>query len=190
MSLVPVPGTPEQFLLDGQPIEPEVDKKGPYLDQKAEERIESRYVFWADFRMSPSRQWSDVWWVAFRHAMTKDELKDEFGEDGAKVKLTIGAGSNPTGDENKGPKDPEHAFDRAEVWEVWNKRKRERVWVAKGHRSVIRKDPDPLSLAGFFPMPQPLYAVETTDSMVPVPEFTLYQDQADELMRCRSASAA
>lgn len=176
------PRPPMQYQLDGQPVEPETDAEGPFVEQKAEEKVETRYVFWNDFRMSPSRQWSDVWWVAFRHPMTRDDLKDEFGEAaGNKVKLTIGQGSNPSGDENKGPKDPEHAFDRAEVWEVWNKRKRERVWVATGYRSIIRKDPDPLNLAGFFPMPRPLYAVETTDTMVPVPEFCLYQDQADEL---------
>jgi hypothetical protein len=40
---------------------------------------------------------------------------------------------------------------------------------------------DPLGLEGFFPCPKPLYATTTSDSLIPVPDFLLYQDQANEL---------
>ena len=37
---------------------------------------------------------------------------------------------------------------------------------------------DPLKLQEFFPCPRPLYATITNNTLVPVPDFTLYQDQA------------
>jgi hypothetical protein len=40
---------------------------------------------------------------------------------------------------------------------------------------------DPLNFEGFFPCPKPLYATTTSDNLVPVPDFVLYQDQAMEL---------
>lgn len=39
----------------------------------------------------------------------------------------------------------------------------------------------PYKLRDFFPCPEPIYAVKTTGSLEPIPEYTLYQDQADEL---------
>ena len=49
--------------------------------------------------------------------------------------------------------------------------------------SVGHRDPgdDPLGLQGFFPCPKPLYATLTSESLIPLPDFTLYQDQAMEL---------
>mgnify|MGYP003331216572 CR=1 FL=1 len=46
---------------------------------------------------------------------------------------------------------------------------------------IVDEKDDPLGLEGFFPCPKPLYATTTSDSLVPVPDFVLYQDQAVEL---------
>ena len=179
-----------QYLLDGAPVDPaELDfgaKGAPTIDVVTDERVETRTVFWADFRCCPARTWEDVWWVGFKHAMTREELVKEFGEAGASVPRTLAGSHDPradTGDDEEGggPREPTSTFNRAEVWEIWEKRKRERVWIAKGYDRVIRRDPDPLKLSSFFPCPCPIYAVERTDSMVPVPEARLYRDQLDEL---------
>lgn len=173
----------EIYLLDGLPVMPDFDKDGkPFVDQKASETVEPRYVFWADFRMSPARRWEDVWWVGFRHPMDKEQLEREFKDAAKGVPFPISPGKDTAeGDDSRQPADPEHPFGRAAVWEVWNKRQRTVVWVAEGHDKVLRKVKDPLRVEGFFPMPCPLYAVTTTDKMVPVPEYRLYADQAEEL---------
>ena len=75
---------------------------------------------------------------------------------------------------------PEEAK-RAVLWEIWDKPSRKRIVIADGFDRVVEETADPLGLAGFFPVPEPLYAVRTSDSRVPIPEFTLYQDQALEL---------
>jgi hypothetical protein len=54
-------------------------------------------------------------------------------------------------------------------------------WFCKGYPQIIDERDDPLGLEGFFPCPRPLYATTTSDTLVPVPDFTLYQDQAAEL---------
>ena len=46
---------------------------------------------------------------------------------------------------------------------------------------LIDERDDPLGVEGFFPCPKPLYATTTSDTLVPVPDFVLYQDQAMEL---------
>lgn len=80
------------------------------------------------------------------------------------------------------------SFKQAELWEIWHKPKRQRLWIAIGHDKVVRTDDDPLGLSGFFRVPCPLYVVKSnSSSMVPIPEFTLYEDQADELDRLQEA---
>lgn len=46
---------------------------------------------------------------------------------------------------------------------------------------ILDKREDPLGLEEFFPCPEPIYSTLTNESLVPVPDFTLYQDQANEL---------
>jgi hypothetical protein len=188
-ALVPAgPAPPPVYLLDGVEIVPEFEgedeDRKPFLEQKADERVETRYVFWSDFRMEPARRWEDVGWVAFRHAMDRSALRAEFGAKGDKIPLTISArsgDSDHTTAEGKSPPDPPSRADKGEVWEIWDRSKRERVWVAKDFQEILRKEPDPLKLKDFYPCPCPLYSVTTTDQMVPRPEFCLYQDQAGEL---------
>ena len=88
--------------------------------------------------------------------------------------------------EGQGPAQPPSKSARAEVWEIWSRRHKERIWVATGHDKLLRVDPDPLGLKDFFPCPEPLYSIRTSDTLVPLPEFTLYEDQADELDEIQS----
>lgn len=160
-------------------MEPEEDDDGSlYAEEVGEQSFCAEYVHWQDVRFSPARRWEEVWWIAYRHCWTRDDLVEEFGsEKGRKIVLTM----SETGEDRDDDKRPADEFRRAEVWEIWDKNARERVWIATGHKEVIRVDDDPLGLEGFFDMPEPVYAISTTDTMVPIPEFCLYQDQADEL---------
>ena len=190
---VPVgPPPPPVYLLEGQPIEPQFDKDGAaYLEQKTEERVWAQQVFWADYRQAPARSWRDVWWQAFRHTMTRKELVKEFGGIGRKVTLDIGSEEGQSRSSSPdpvtgSPKDAPSREGRAEVWEVWNKRTSERIWVSPGHKDILRTDPDPLGLRDFFPAPRPVYSIQTTETLVPLPEFQLYRDQADEVDELQS----
>ena len=70
---------------------------------------------------------------------------------------------------------------RALVYEVWDKPTLKAYWVSPSVPELLDEKDDPLQLEGFFPCPRPLYATMTNESLEPVPDFSLYQDQAKEL---------
>ena len=167
------------FLLDGRPAEPDgFDGETPYVEEVIDERVHCRHVFWKDYREQPARCWDEVGWIAFRHSLTRAKLVERFGAAGRRIPLEATVSAYDGRDRERAA--PEDAR-RAVVWEIWDKAKRRRVVIADGFDRVVEETDDPLGLAGFFPVPEPLYAVKTSDSRVPIPEFTLYQDQALEL---------
>lgn len=155
---------------DGQPV---LDEQGQPVQQVVYETVETDYVEWDMVRLSPAKRWSKVRWVAFGELLTRDELVQQFGDLGRTCEL------------HWSPKDKEDAedmFKRALVWSIWDKTSRKVHVVSegmKGQRLAVQDDP--LNLEGFFPCPRPVYSVSTTNKMIPIPEFTQYQDQAAEL---------
>lgn len=139
------------------------------------------YVFWEDFRYSPARCWDEVTWVARRVYMSQSEGVKRFGEKFMDVPLT----HEPVGlDDIKGQQVDQSDIDamkKAQVWEIWCKTDKKVYWIAEGYHSVLDVKDDPYGLDGFWPCPRPLFSTQTTDTLVPVPDFALYQDQADEL---------
>ena len=73
------------------------------------------------------------------------------------------------------------SMQKAQVWEIWDKSSKTVVWVAEGADKPLDERPDPYGLEGFFPCPMPLYATLTSDSLMPVPDYVQYQDQAEEM---------
>lgn len=136
------------------------------------------YVYWEDFRHGRARVWADVPWVARRVYMTRKAGMERFGEDFREVPLT----QEPIGIDDEmrksGTMDDQK---QAAVWEIWDKDTLTAYWVAEGFPTILDVKSDPYGLEGFFPCPKPLFATQTTDQITPVPDFVLYQDQADEL---------
>lgn len=141
------------------------------------------YVYWEDFRCSPARCWDEVTWVARRVYMTRDDLVKRFGEEAKDVPLTHEPiGLNEL--ENQGASQGEiDAQKKAQVWEIWSKPEKMVYWVAEEYSRILDKKDDPYGLDNFWPCPRPLFATQTTDTIVPVADYLLYQDQADELDR-------
>lgn len=136
------------------------------------------YVHWKDFRHSQARTWDEVTWVARRIFLSKEEGKERFGEAFNDVTLT----HKPEGlDEYEDRFDCGEDLLRAEVWEIWDKTTKEVIWVAIGHDKLLDRKDDPYGLDEFFPCPRPLFATMTSDSLIPVPDYILYQDQAEEV---------
>lgn len=141
------------------------------------------HIGWQDYRQGPGARWGDIPWVARGWTYTRDDLKNPDNgfdkEHAAKVPLNYMADGYSENDANKEPE----LFKRARVWEIWDKDRKERIFVAEDYPWILRADKDPYHLEFFFPCPRPLIAVDTTDSSVPIPEYALYQDQAQELDR-------
>ena len=198
-SELPIRAALEDYLLPGRGVvwvvyEPiivkektKIEIKGEDVDILEEEEVERlgdqrcrfEYVHWQDYRESPSRRPEDVTWRARRHLFTREELVGRGFDHAEDVPLNWMP-------ERADDADIDEIYNRAEVWEIWDKVKRRRLFVATGYKDVLADDDDPYTLENFFPCPTPLIAVRTNNTSVPVPEFTLYQDQADELDRVTS----
>ncbi|HEY1035004.1 MAG TPA: hypothetical protein VGE09_08485 [Pseudoxanthomonas sp.] len=146
--------------------------KGPNGSQ----RIECEPVIWDDFRRGPAKLWRDVPWVAFRHRYTRDELEELSPQHGKDVELDA-----TMGEPRKGEDLPE-MFKRAIVWEIWDKAEQAVYFIAEsfkdGPLAVVE---DGYKLRDFFCVPEPLYAVRTSDTLVPVCEFMIWKPLADEV---------
>ena len=134
------------------------------------------YVHWRDFGHAQARTWEEVGQVWRWVYMTREALIERFGEDMAR-RIPLDQGPEPLNAYNESKR----TYNRAKICELWDKEREKVVWFCKGMPSIIDERPDPLGVEGFFPCPKPLYATTTSDTLVPVPDFVLYQDQAMEL---------
>jgi hypothetical protein len=155
------------------------DDVEPEMDNTLElETSPVDYVYWKDFRSSPARTWEEVTWVARRVYMSKDEGIERFGDDFKTIPLS----HEPIGtDDLKRDGVNTENMKKAVVWEIWDKPTKTVSWVAVGAPDILDTKDDPLELDCFFPCPKPLFATLTTDSLVPVADYIMYQDQANEL---------
>lgn len=139
------------------------------------------YVFWEDFRCSPARCWDEVTWVARRIYMSRKEGLERFGDDFKDVPLT----NEPIGLDDLKKQGIDgvdvEGLKKAVIWEIWDKDSENVIWIAEGWQTVLDEKENPYGLDGFWPCPRPLFATQTTDTLVPVPDFAMYQDQAEEL---------
>jgi hypothetical protein len=134
------------------------------------------YVHWKDFGHSSARTWEEVGQVWRWVYMTKEALKERFPDKWQNIPLD--SGPDPL---NVYTKANRINNDKAKICELWDKETGRIVWLSKHLPELIEELPDPLNLEGFFPCPKPLYATTTSDNLVPVPDYVLYQDQANEL---------
>ena len=158
-------------------------------DDLAAERVCFEHVQWDDFRCEPCRNWKDVTWVAFRLFLTKKELVDRFGEAGESVPCDHTSRESVTGTPNSPNNSDRDEENRGKVWEIWDRTTRRVMFLApeadggddKG--TILSEEDDPLSLTGFFPVPQPLYTTEDPSSLIPVPDYEIYSVLAGDLER-------
>ena len=134
------------------------------------------YVHWRDFGHSVARTWEEVTCVWRWVYMTKEALTERFGAKMAKsIPLDSGAETLAT----YGQSTKERT--RAKICELWDKESGKVYWLSKNCPNLIDERDDPLELDQFFPCARPLYSTTTSDSLIPVPDFVIYQDQANEL---------
>jgi hypothetical protein len=152
------------------------------MENENPERIEYEcapvdYVHWKEFGHSPgARTWEEVTCVWRKVYMSRSALVERFGEEmGYKIPLD----TKPSDDKNSyKPMDGNY---EAVIYEIWDKETGKVLWLSKSLGKIIDERDDPLQLECFFPCPKPLYSTLTTDSLEPIPDFVIYQDQAREL---------
>jgi hypothetical protein len=163
--------------------EEDEDGKKPGFRPVANERAPIRYVFWEDYRETPARTEDEIWWKAYRVFMIRDELVARFG---SQIGKKVGLDYTPSGvhavasEATQGPL--ADMFKKATVWEIWDKKTKKTVWIAKSYsEGPLDTQEDPLELPDFFPSPPCLRATTTNNQRVAVADYIEYQDQGQEL---------
>ena len=134
------------------------------------------YVHWRDFGHQVARTWAEVDCVWRKVYLGREALVERFGEElGNKIPLDTKPEELR---KSIGVNDGEY---QAVTYEIWDKPSGKAIWISKSQPTPLDTRDDPLGLEGFWPCPKPLFATLTTDSLIPTPDFTLYQDQAEEL---------
>lgn len=146
------------------------------VEEVVDEHVEIERWPWKNFRHQKAKRWKDVGWIDFISYLDRAQLKKLLGRKSKDIELTVDA----TG--NDGEKDATFIPTHAEVHEVWCARERSvYIGVRGAEDRWFREGGDPLRLNDFYPCPKPIMAVDTNDSLQPIPLFTLYQHQANEL---------
>lgn len=147
----------------------------PIVDVEYEE-IDIDYVHWSDFGHTIARTWQEVravWRICY---LTRAELVKRFGvEKGKKVPLDYKA------EDLKGQEVTEYQ-QKARVYEIWDKTTKKVYWLSKGMMfECLDEREDMLGLEDFFPCPRPMLPNHANDTVIPVPDYAMYQDQANQL---------
>lgn len=141
-------------------------------EEVGDQKVKMDYVLWQNFFCSPAPSWEYVTWVGRRHIMTKDELRDNYGEAG------LAAYRNAV-DMSKSKKNP--SYD-CEVYEIWDKASGMVIEVSPHNtKEPLRARPAPLKLKNFFPCPRPISANPTNDSLIPTADYKYYREFAETL---------
>lgn len=165
-------GLPEDGFQITEDVESEGQEEQGQMEVLDYECAPTDYVHWKDFGHNIARTWEEVSIVWRKVYMSKEALEERFGEDWAK-KIPLDASPEDMKNASK-----EGVSKQALIYEIWNKDKGVAVWISKSLSEILDKQEDPLQLEGFFPCPPPLYATITNENLIPVPDYSLYQDQA------------
>jgi hypothetical protein len=156
---------------DGDQITEDIDEPQEQLDYEC---APTDYVHWRDFGHTVARTWEEVTAVWRRVYLTRDACVERFGEEGKTIPLD----SKPD-DQKKLAEESQDS--RALIYEIWDKENKKAYWLSKSLGKIVDEKDDPLGLEGFFPCPKPLFATLTNETLVPIPDYALYQDQAQAL---------
>ena len=179
------------------PVDPFSDDEAPYrverdragklfyrekIEYKSRESIVVESVNNKDYLHGACTKWRHVPWIARRVPMTRDELERRFGKEiGKKVPLNSRE-KDATRHSAANTADFEGTFSRAIVWEIWDRSKREIIWMSPDYASsVLDRKTDMLNLRKFYPCAKPMFGTMTNDTLVPIPDYTQWQDIALEL---------
>ena len=177
-------GEAEDMPDDGLQVTEDIDEAetegGIYRENQ--ERIEYEcapvdYVHWRDFGLTVARTWEEVTAVWRKVYMGRPALVERFGEElGNLIPLDTKPETSKSFNEKMG-----EGASEAVVYEIWDKTTGQVLWLSKSLGRILDTRDDPLQLENFWPCPKPMFSTLTTDSLIPVPDYVLYQDQARQL---------
>lgn len=138
------------------------------VEIKIDEQVKTEYLDPLNFIADSEKVgiWEDCTWFAIRQYMTFAQAVAVFGDNLAQGYIT---------DNNSSSK-------IIEVFEVWDKSSERVLYISRHfpHR-FLKVIEGGLSLDNFYPIPKPIFATTTNDSIIPVPDYIQIKPLLDEL---------
>lgn len=126
----------------------------------------------------------NIWWKARRHLMNRDALQRRFGYVATDSELKYAA--------EDGSANVQTQEKLGEVWEIWDKNKKQRLFLLLGAKSndflQVPQD-DPYKLTDFYPC-WDYTPLTKNGSVVPIPEYTTYGKLLEEINTLSEKNAA
>lgn len=154
----------------------EVDGAGNIVIQETEaeildsETVKTLYIDPENFIADSDKVgiWEDCTWFAKKIYMTRQEVIDQFGDD-IEPYLIIE-------DEEKDRKKS------TLIYEIWDKASQKVLFLSKDCKvKFLKVIEDVFGVDGFFTMPKPIFATQTNDSLIPIPDYSEIKTQLEEL---------
>lgn len=152
-----------------------------------DETLAYDFVHWSDLVHPKSRCWKDLPWLARRVYLDDQRFEDRFKDNFVKrygeewwTKIKVGLKDSK---KDRDYLNGDSKSDKATIctYEVWSKRDKKVVWLAKSCEYILDEQPPLYDLRYFWPCPKPAYGTLSTDSLIPTPDYVYYQDQAEEI---------
>jgi len=138
------------------------------------QRVCIEHVDRDDFRHECARYWDRTGWVARRAWLTKEEMRERFGDKIAedanyssdRVKSRISRSDNP---DTSGPR-------KCGVWEIWHRADNKVYWATEGVPYILDESEPHVRLRDFFPCPRPAYGTTKLRTLAPIPDYERYAE--------------
>lgn len=146
-----------------------VDELGQVVEKITDRELKLTALGYEDYACSTSCNPDQIWWKARRHLLGKEELKHQFNYEATDDELNFTTG-----------KESERKL--AEVWEIWDKTEKKRVYIlAKCTRNeFLKENQDPYGISSFFPCVD-LTPLTNGKNIIPIPVYELYRNKAVQL---------
>ena len=156
------------------------------MERKTWETVCCETRSWDRVYFGYARKWSKVPWIAYEEYIDRDEAERLFGaETAAKLKFSEGEDGDDEGEHRQSAGQNLGGKKTTLIYQIWDKDGGRVIrWVSPGYGDgVLKVDPDPLQLTGFFNCPRPMAFIAKSNDLVPVAMYKMYENQAEELNR-------
>lgn len=135
---------------------------------KIDEQVNTEYLDPLNFIADSEKVgiWEDCTWFAIKKYLTYNEAVSQFGED-----IIQGYQSSQKSD-----------YKAIKVYEIWDKTSQRVLFLSHQfpHR-FLKIINNGLGLNNFYPIPKPIFATTTNDTLIPIPDYIQIKPLLDEL---------
>jgi hypothetical protein len=140
-------------------------------ERVGDQSLEWEHVPWSRFGWEPCNHWKNCDFIYIRHPMKRSQAKERFGRD------IEGKNSEKKGDDTSWKKGT------IDVFEVWDKREAQVLFISEGESTPLEINPDPLELMGFYPVPPAMMLNLPSDELIPKSDYDFIEPYDTEINR-------